>query len=156
VLLVLDPKDEIAKEDKEVLSQCKGKHVIVILNKIDTVGEIRLKELESQIKHSCVARTSLISGAGIEDVERIIKQKLGLDKGFNDNETVISQIRQKDILIQTNECLIRSVKEINKGIPIDIAEIEIIQAADHLGELLGENISEEITDKIFSRFCLGK
>jgi tRNA modification GTPase len=156
ILLILDPKDGISKEDEDVLRQCKGKNVIMVLNKTDTVDEARLKELEAKIKHSCVARTSLISGTGIDEVERIIKEILGIGSGSDANEAIISQSRQKEILLLTDGCILKSMTEIDKGVPLDIIEIEIKRAAEYLGELLGENVNEEITDKIFSRFCLGK
>jgi tRNA modification GTPase len=156
ILLMIDPKDDFGSEDEEVMKLCSGKHILVVLNKTDTVDETRLKELEKRIRHSCVARTSLISGTGMEDVERIIKELLEIDGGAETNEAIISDIRQKDLLSQAYECMSKSVLEIKRGIPSDITEIDIKRAAEYLGEILGENINEEITEKIFSGFCLGK
>ena len=79
-----------------------------------------------------------------------------LDTKIDSNEPMISSFRQKECLQTANNELISCIQEIDNGLPIDIAEIAIRKAAHSLGAIIGENIEEEITDKIFSHFCLGK
>lgn len=156
ILLILDSNEGIGEQDEEILTSNTEKHVILVLNKIDMMNEESLKALESKITHSHVIKTAFINNQGLEEVEDLIIQILQLDTSIDLNEPIISSLRQNECLKIASEELSNCLREIDIGIPIDIVEIGIRKATYSLGLIIGENIEEEITEKIFSQFCLGK
>lgn len=156
ILLVLDSYEGYFSKEDEIVKKYSGKHIILVLNKTDKTDERRLNELEKSIPHGHMIRASLINNEGVDGIESVIKEVIEEEIQGEQEDIVITQQTQMELLLQSHEALIRAHEQICGNIPIDIVEIEIKNAADALGRLLGEEIDDEITHKIFSKFCLGK
>ncbi len=98
-----------------------------------------------------------------------LKKEEGLDKLFEelvkmfnlnqinlDNELVITNIRHQESINKAIESTRKALNDLNASMPIDIISINIKQILEHLGEITGDNVSEDIIKSIFSKFCLGK
>ena len=75
---------------------------------------------------------------------------------FNDNNVLITNERHKNQIIKAKENIIKGIDAVGKNMPIDISSIYIKQALENLGEITGKNVTEDIINEIFKRFCLGK
>ena len=73
-----------------------------------------------------------------------------------DSDVLISNVRHKNALYAAKESLMRAIDTINMRMPEDLVSIDLKQAYDNLGEITGDSIEEDLLDKIFSQFCLGK
>jgi len=156
VLLILDSNEGIYKEDEDILKEYSDKHVIIILNKIDVTEQEKIRSIEKGISHSHVLKASFLRAEGIKEVEEMICDIMEIDEEMDIGEKVISQARHKDMLSEALSAIQQSIKEIEAGIPMDIYEMFIKKAAVILGGLLGENVDEDVINKVFSQFCLGK
>lgn len=152
VLFVLNNNEEITKEEKEILSKLKDKNYIVIVNKIDLDKKLDLKEFDLEN----IVYISTLNNQGVEDLKNKIKEIYKLEKIETTDLTYLTNARSIALL---NEALnlITSAKEgISNNIPIDMVEIDIKASWAKLGEIIGQNYSEELIDQLFSQFCLGK
>ena len=150
VLFLIDGSTGILPEDREILEAVKDKNHIVLINKID------IKNQEIDINTDNVIRISAKTGEGIEDLENKIEEMFNLKKLDTENEFIITNIRHKDLLNKARNGLKQAKETILNGLPIDMISINIKTAIESLGEILGESISEDVLNKIFEKFCVGK
>lgn len=150
VLFLIDGSAGILPEDREILEVVKDKNHIVLINKID------IKNQKIDINTDNVIRISAKTGEGIEDLENKIEEMFNLKKLDTENEFIITNIRHKDLLNKARNGLKQAKETILNGLPIDMISINIKTAIESLGEILGESISEDVLNKIFEKFCVGK
>lgn len=154
VLLMLDSSRELDEEDKEIISHIKDKKYIVLLNKSDLDGKINeddLKELNSKY----MINISVKTGEGINEVKATIKE-LFFKGEINANNIIITNTRHKEALFRAKESIVSAIDVLNNTFAIDLASIDIRNAWSYLGEITGDSLEENIIDKIFKEFCLGK
>ena len=147
VLLVLNNNEKLTKEDKELLEITKDKKRIIVVNKIDLESKIDLDM--DYVKVS----------AENNDIEKLlnkINELFKLDEINDGDMTYISNAREISLLKKAKQSSNNLIKSLDEGIPIDMLEIDIKNIIDYLGEVTGESYDNELIDKLFSRFCLGK
>ena len=152
VVLMLDMSRELNNEDREIIESVKDKKYICILNKVDLNTKLNDKivdELENKIE------TSTVTGFGID----VLKEKIK-DMFFNGNidteSIIITNTRHKQALFRAKENCEIALKEINNNAYLDLVSIYITSALKALGEITGAEIEEDLVNKIFSDFCVGK
>ncbi len=170
-LWLLDPTQGTGREEREVanlLLAFGDKKVILVINKMDTLDEkIRkniserlIKGLSGMMKVSDLKTLDpcLISaktGQGLQQLcERIVKGLLG-DRKAKDVD-VAPNLRQKEVLKKVLDHARSAKRALGKGLSPEIVAIDLRQALDELGKVTGETVTEDILDRIFSQFCLGK
>ena len=147
VLLVLNNNEKLTKEDKELLEITKDKKRIIVVNKIDLESKIDL-DLE-YVKVSAEQNN-------IDELLNKINELFKLDQINEGDMTYISNAREISLLKKAKKSSNNLIKSLDEGIPIDMLEIDIKNIIDYLGEVTGESYDNELIDKLFSRFCLGK
>lgn len=156
IIAIFDASKELDGEDYEILNIIKDKKSIVLLNKID-IDDINLNE-NSKLKNASenILKISAKNGEGIEELYELIsnmfrKKEISMNDGI-----IITNIRHKNqidkAITSVNEALLSS----EQGLPIDIVSIPIKQILYDLSVITGEDVSEDIINEIFSKFCLGK
>ncbi|MCK4548416.1 MAG: tRNA uridine-5-carboxymethylaminomethyl(34) synthesis GTPase MnmE [Candidatus Eisenbacteria sp.] len=154
VLHLLDAAGVPDDEDRKALTGCSGDQVLLVLNKIDFGVRREVENLVSGLGPGVpVVRVSALRGDGVDD----LKQELGrrIAGNLEPEVGVPASVRQIDILRRTYDMVIKSVDAINSG-GIEIAAVDLREAVEAFGDLSGETTSEEILERIFSRFCIGK
>lgn len=154
VILMIDASCEIDEEDKFILDFIKDKKTVVLLNKYDK-GVIIDSEILKKLNFEHVYYTSTKTGYGIDSLKSAIKD-LFFSGEVKLNEFMISNSRHKEALIRAKESCNQSLNVLNDLYAIDLASIDIRNAWTSLGEITGETLDEDIIDKIFSEFCVGK
>ncbi len=151
VLFVLDASLSLTKEDYELFELVKEKEVIVIENKSD-LGCVSSKPFENVPTISLSAKT----GEGLDALAETIEEKfkLGEIKALKNN--VITNLRHKEALSHAVTSISKAYDALKSGMPHDMVSIDLVDCAASLGEITGKTVSEEVVDKIFARFCLGK
>lgn len=147
VLLVLNNNEKLTKEDKELLEKTKDKKRIIVVNKIDLESNIDLDE--EYVKVSAQQNN-------IDELLDKINELFKLDQINEGDMTYISNAREISLLKKAKQSSNNLIKSLDEGIPIDMLEIDIKNIIDYLGEVTGESYDNELIDKLFSRFCLGK
>ena len=95
------------------------------------------------------------TGEGLPELARTISRLLVKDKGPQDVD-IAPNIRHKEVLGKVLDSLLRAKKALYEGLSPEIVAIDLRQALEYLGEITGETVTEDILDRIFSSFCLGK
>ncbi len=149
VLFVLNYNEEITADEKKILAKIKDKNHIIVVNKIDLDKKLDTSLLDNPIY------ISIKDNKNIDEIKERIKKLFNLEKIETADLTYLTSARSKAILRQ----VLASVADVRAGIdkyPIDIVEIDLRKIWNLLGDIIGENYSEELLDELFSRFCVGK
>ena len=161
VLYMFSPENKIENMDFELLSkiQNKGIKFIVVINKMDkyekSIFDTFMNEFEQKgIKN--VMTISVKDQIGIEELKSSIKQMFEKSDFDYEHELMITNERHRNLLKESVNYLEDAKKEIQNGMPIDIVSIGIKNATKYLGQIVGLDVSEDVTKKIFEKFCLGK
>lgn len=155
IIYVVDASRELDSNDYEIIELIKDRNSIVLLNKIDLNKVIDSKKIE-ELTHKPVIEISAKQNIGITRLEEAIKDMFFEGKiSFND-EIYITNIRHKTA-IQDGITSIEQVKNsIDAGMPEDFYSIDLMNAYEVLGEIIGESVGEDLVNTIFSEFCMGK
>lgn len=156
IIAMFDNSKELSKEDNEILEFIKDKKAIILLNKCD-LEDKKLENLK-QIKETRkkIIKISLLSESNLSDFYKELDIMFSLNKITPDNEIMITNIRHKNLIDNAIKHTNEAMQTINSGMPIDIISINIKEILEDLAKITGENVSEEIINDIFSKFCLGK
>ena len=152
ILVVLNQNELLTKEDIEILEKTKDKTSIVILNKNDLEKKI---DSELLIGRNIVS-TNTTELNGIKPLKDKIKEMFNLDKIKEINKPYLTNTRQLTLAKIALKSLVSALKSVEKNVPIDMVEIDIKNAFDSLGEIIGQTYSDEILDNLFKNFCVGK
>lgn len=155
VLLMLDGSRDISDEDRELIELSKGKKRIVLVNKLDLEQAVTLGEIKELTGCEPVA-ISVKTDEGIEQLYDKIKEMFFAGSLNSDSEVLISRERNKNSLYKADDFLSNVLETVESRMPEDFVSMDLTQAYEALGEITGEALEEDIIDKIFSEFCLGK
>lgn len=150
IILVLNNNEELTMEDKDLLEQIKEKTHIVFINKNDLEDKLVLENNEFVVK----GNTKELDG--LETLKQKIIAMYNLDKINEKDLTYLSNVRQISLVNESLKSIEQILNDIDGDIPIDMLEIHLRHAFDTLGILIGETYEDELIDKLFKNFCLGK
>ena len=161
VIYVLDVDNDLLKNDIEMISKIRNKGIkcIVVINKVDKYEKLIFDTFMEQLNENNINETiniSIYENIGIDDLKDKIVSMFFEDNLNNINEVVIVNERHKKLLDEAVEYLNKAKEDVLKDIPVDIISIQIKESAKKLGEIIGNDVSQDIVDKIFTKFCLGK
>lgn len=150
VILVLNNNEELKSDDKKLLENIKEKINIVFVNKNDLETKLIVDENLNLVK----GNTKTIDG--LEELKQKIMEMFELDKINEKDLTYLSNVRQISLVKECLENIEKVLEDIESAIPIDMLEIYLRNAFNKLGILIGETYEDELIDKLFKNFCLGK
>ena len=161
VIYLLNVESDIDDEDKEILSkiQNKGVKLITAINKIDKEQKLKFDTILDELKRfgiNEVIKMSVLNNEGIDELKNKIEEIFNTNDLDFENELIITNERHRDLLNKSKEYLEIAKKEIEDNEPIDIVSIVIKNATKSLGEIIGADVNQDIVNKIFEKFCLGK
>ena len=155
VICVLDSSKELSDEDKEILRIIEDKKAIILLNKSDKSVIIDKLELKKYTTHP-ILEFSAKSAKGLDELEEFIRGKFyNKEIGYND-QIYITNIRHKQSIEETIESIDLVLQSIDMGMAEDFLSIDLVNAYEYLGEIIGESLDEDIINTIFAKFCMGK
>ena len=152
VLLVLDTSREISDEDREIIEQVKDKKTILILNKIDLAQKLDEKYIKD---FQNVIRISAKEELGLDQLKENIKN-LFFSGAIDAESLIITNSRHKQALIRALEGAKEALDRVNKNEYLDLVSIYVMAALRALNEITGNELEEDLVDKIFGDFCVGK
>ena len=155
VILIIDGSKDLSKEDIEILNIVNPKKTIIILNKIDLEQKIDENTPEI-VKFNNIIKISALKKEGIDKLYEKINDLFNFNQINVDNDIVITNERHKIQIQKAIQNLNKAIKSLSINMPIDIVAISLKDVLSDLGEITGEEASEEIINEIFARFCLGK
>ncbi|WP_022761800.1 tRNA uridine-5-carboxymethylaminomethyl(34) synthesis GTPase MnmE [Butyrivibrio sp. AD3002] len=159
ILYIIDSTDDEISNDERISEIISNNHAIVLLNKNDISDRISILENDIHKIYGNdipVIKTSMVDDTGIEDLKKIIT-----DMFFNGNiapkeEIYITNIRQKEALLNTCDSLKKVQSSIEAAMSEDFYSIDLMNAYSFLGEIIGQEVDDDLVEEIFSKFCMGK
>ncbi len=155
ILFVIDSSVPLDKNDEFIIDRISDKKVIILLNKSDLVSIIKEEDI---CKKYCkpVISFSSVSMDGLKTLESTITDMFFSGQVKTDDTLYITNSRQAACLTNANNSLNHVLSSIDNSLPEDFFSIDLMDAYNYLGEITGETIDDDLANKIFSEFCMGK
>ena len=162
VLAVIDAEAGFTHEDEDLLSELEGKRLIVVINKSDIPREAEVEELAGKIRSWLqsdsyrIIKTAAPLNQGIVELEDAIADTILAGGVFSSDGAVVSNVRHRRALEEARASLDQALRTAQFGMPVDFISVDLKAAIDSLGNITGETVAEDVIDRIFSEFCIGK
>lgn len=156
IIAVFDNSKELNSEDKEILELLKEKKSVIVLNKMDLISCDLKNKKEIKETNRPIVEMAVKEEKGLDNLYKELIDMFNLNQINLDNELIITNIRHQNLINKAIESTRMALNDLKMSMPIDIISINIKQILEHLGEITGDNVSEDIIKNIFSKFCLGK
>lgn len=156
IIAIFDISRELSDEDHEILELIKDKKTIILLNKTDLPKVYDESYFKNYVKDMEIITTSITKGIGIEELENSIRNMFYSGSVEIKSDIVINNVRHKNQLDKALGNIRSVIEDISANVPLDCLEVDLKNCWENLGEISGETIAEDILDKIFSEFCIGK
>lgn len=155
ILYVVDSSTPLDENDEEIISMLSDKKAIVLYNKTDLISAVDIEELKEKTGHTVIP-VSAVEETGIMELEKEIKNLFFSGNLTFNNEVYITNARHKEALEEAKKSLDLVKNSIEAGMPEDFFSIDLMNAYESLGRIIGEAVGEDLVNEIFSKFCMGK
>jgi tRNA modification GTPase len=155
-LIILDASRKISEDDKKILKLLADKPHIVALNKVDLKNKINLDSIKGYLGGKPIIKISATKAQNLSKLEDAILQTVFDGSIKSVNNYMISNLRQKKLVEEAYKALKRAEKTLSSNLSYEFIIIDLREALGSLQEIIGEQVSIDILDKIFSKFCIGK
>ncbi len=174
VLLVFDGAEPLTGQDRQVseelkimgfgggadttlqVSTVRSRPVVVVINKADRERRLEIEKVHCMWPGAPFVVTSTLSGEGLPELEETVANLVLAGKTLHSESALVTSARHQEALRLAAEHLRASLVPLDRGLPLDFVSIDLRAAYDVLGEITGETASDDLLDKIFSEFCIGK
>jgi len=155
VLAVFDLSEPLQPEDFEVLAALRGKQMLVVLNKADQNRQLDTVELKRHLPSAPLVQVSVITGSGMDSLRQAIYDIALQGKAISYHPMLVN-LRHKSALLCAEKALESLVQAVAQRMPHEFLAADLRCAVDALGEIIGEVTTEDLLDRIFRDFCIGK
>ena len=157
LLFVIDRSRPMNQDDMGLLKQAANKKALVVINKIDLPSAPDFAEKADYLSRFSVVEISALTGEGIDHLKETIKDAILSDNTLaSATSQAVPNLRHRQALLKARNQFLCASESARKNTPMEIVAFELRNGLDHLGEITGETIDDEILDSIFSQFCMGK
>ena len=159
ILYIIDSTDDEISNDDRIKNIIDNNHVIVLLNKNDKSDSINITAEDIHKIYGDdiqVVKTSMVDEDGIEELKKIISDMFLHGDILPKEEMYVTNLRQKEALIHVEESLKKVQISIEEEMSEDFFSIDLMNAYTYLGEIIGQEVDEDLVEEIFSKFCMGK
>lgn len=156
IIAIFDISGSLDEDDRKIIELIRDKKAIILLNKVDVLKNNNKMEEEIKKLNKPVIKISAKEEIGFENLYSEIKKMFELNEISSNNEILITNERHKNQIIKAKQNILKAIETVKNNTPVDIISIYINQAMEDLGEITGVNVSENIINEIFAKFCLGK
>lgn len=156
IIAIFDGSRKIDQDDYEIIDLIKNKKSIIIFNKDDLDQAVSEEEIEKLVDGKDYLRTSMQDAQDISKIENIIKDMFFEGEISTTSDVYVNNVRHIRALEKTKKALLDVIEDINNEMFLDLMEVNVNNALMSLGEITGETNTEDILDRVFSEFCIGK
>jgi len=156
ILMVFDASQVLTDPDIDLLQEASYRNAIFILNKVDLPIVTMPKDLKRYAPEQALVQTSMLHGEGLEDLKSaMLHQALGGEFGMGDSP-IITNVRHQEALRRAHISLLHAIESLEGGMSPEFIAVDLRSSLDAVGEIVGKTTTEDILDRIFSQFCVGK
>ncbi len=161
ILFMADSSVPLDENDEEIIRLTSSKKCIVLLNKTDlkpvvTEDMIRKAFYDIAEREPVIIKISARESVGVEEFEKALQEMFFKGEISFENEVYITNLRHKEALQDAKTSLLMVEKSLRENLPEDFYSIDLMGAYVSLGKIIGEEISDDLVEEIFSKFCMGK
>jgi tRNA modification GTPase len=155
-LVIIDQSRPLNQDDLEILAATKHKRSLVVLNKIDLPRKAEPEPLNAATRGVPVVEISALTGEGIDVLRKAIRDLVLAGCSDAMETSIVPNLRHATALSAAGESFKKAFQNIRQELPLEIIATDLQAGLDSLGEITGETSNEEVLDRIFSQFCIGK
>ncbi len=155
VIYVVDTSTALDENDYEIMKLLQDRHAIVLLNKSDLTPVTTVEDIRKHLNKKMIA-ISAKEQTGIDELTESIKEMFFSGTVTFNDEVYITNIRHKTALQEASRSLQLVLQSIEDGMPEDFYSIDLMNAYEELGSIIGEAVEDDLVNEIFSKFCMGK
>lgn len=155
-LIIIDRSRPLSQDDLNIVRRARNDRSLIVLNKIDLPSKLDEDKLPKVFKGLPVVNISALTGEGIDGLHEAIRDRVMTGDLDTTSSLAAPNLRQTEALSKASRCFSSAAANMRENLPMEIVATDLKSGLDSLGEIIGETTSEDIIDKIFSEFCLGK
>ena len=156
IIAVFDDSRALDEEDEKILDLIKDKKAIILINKTDLKkGYVQSDERITSL-HKTTIPFSVLKEEGINELYNAILELFNMNDIDLENTDIVTSSRQKNYILRAHDALNKAKESVENNMTIDITAICLKEILEELSSITGENVSEDIINEIFKKFCLGK
>lgn len=155
IIYVVDSSTEMDQNDENIIRMIRDKKVIVLMNKSDLKPVVSCSDIEQHLQ-APIIEISAREETGLDAFENTLKDMFFAGDIHYNDELCITNVRHKAAIAAALESLKMVMNSINDGMPEDFFSIDLMDAYEQLGHIIGEAVEDDLVDTIFSDFCMGK
>ena len=156
IIFIMDGSEEIYSEDEEIIEYLKERKCLVLINKKDLEQKIDSVQIRNMLPNSQIIKTSLINGDGIEEIENAVEELVYGGEITQSESMMVNNVRHINLLTDSFNSLEDALQMAVNREALDFIEIDVKNAYELTGEIIGESVNDDIINEVFARFCLGK
>lgn len=156
IIFMVDGSQPLTEEDEMIMAQLAQRHVIVLINKADKGLRVTEAEISARLPQAQIIVSAVAEGKGISELKSCIEQLVYGGIVSQQQSVVVTNVRHEKLLSEALSACGDALELAGARQPLEIIEIDIRGCYDALGEIVGETVRDDILDKVFERFCLGK
>ena len=156
ILFLLDGSRSLEEEDLQIMELLKERKSLVLINKRDLGEAISIEEISAKLPASQVIEASLLKGQGITEIEDAVEDLVYGGEIVQKESMMVNNVRHIELLEQAVKSLTDALHMSERREALDFIEVDVKNAYERLGEIIGETVSDDIINEVFARFCLGK
>lgn len=156
IIFIMDGSEEISSEDEEIIEYLKERKCLVLINKKDLEQKIDSVQIRNMLPNSQIIKTSLINGDGIEEIENAVEELVYGGEITQSESMMVNNVRHINLLTESRNSLEDALQMAANREALDFIEIDVKNAYELTGEIIGESVNDDIINEVFARFCLGK
>lgn len=156
ILFLLDGSRPLEEEDLQIMELLKERKSLVLINKRDLGEAISIEEIVAKLPASQVIEASLLKGQGITEIEDAVEDLVYGGEIVQKESMMVNNVRHIELLQQAVKSLTDALHMSERREALDFIEVDVKNAYERLGEIIGETVSDDIINEVFARFCLGK
>jgi len=155
-LIMIDQSRPLTHEDYDIIAQSEKRKSLILINKIDLPSRLDEDEMKRASDGYSVVKISALTGEGIHHLKRAIRDRVLGGHIDTHSSHLAPNLRHKRALSEASQYFKTAARNMRNGSPLEIIAIDLNSGLEALGEIIGKTTNEELLDKIFSEFCLGK
>ena len=156
ILFLLDGSRPLEEEDLQIMELLGARKSLVMINKRDLGEAISIEEIAAKLPASQVIEASLLKGQGITEIEDAVEDLVYGGEITQKESMMVNNVRHIELLQQAVKSLNDALHMSEMREALDFIEVDVKNAYERLGEIIGETVSDDIINEVFARFCLGK
>jgi tRNA modification GTPase len=156
VLFMIDSSDAVTPEDEAIYAMIKDRKALLVINKVDLSPFEPIAAVAGRFKRLSAVAVSALKGQGVDQLKGAIFSAVTEQTGPSDLPHIVPNLRQKIAIEEALKATSKAAAGFRQEQPPELTAIDVKDALDALGDIVGETTADDILDQIFSRFCIGK